>query len=93
MLGACYLLLDYLMRDPAAKTCKRDGCSRTIDFAVPEDTQGALDEGGPKITPVTGEPYERGPYSTRSDKEFCSKACYRNWRYHNVEKPKKQAES
>lgn len=91
LLGAAYLLLSYAMMDPDVKTCKRDGCNRVIQFAVPDDTQGDSDEGGPKINPKTGEHYERGPYSTRSDKDFCNKACYRNWRYHNIDKPKKQA--
>lgn len=88
--GACWLLLDYLMRDPDERRCKREGCNKVIDFAAP-DTSDESDASAPKINPKTGKPYERGPYRTRADKEFCSKACYRNWRYHNIEKLTRQA--
>lgn len=85
LLGAVYLQMMWLMKS-GGRRCKREGCPKTIDFEVPEYAGPAE---VPRTNPKTGQPYERGPYRTRSDKEFCSPACKRNWRYHNVEKPLK----
>ena len=85
LLGAVYIMMMWLMKaDNAARRCKRAGCPRIITFEVPEYAEATE---VPRINPNTGKPYVRGPYKTRVDKKFCSPACKRNWRYHNVEKP------
>jgi hypothetical protein len=80
-----YNLMMWLMKaGTTVRRCKRDGCTKIIDFEVPEHAK-VTDV--PQISKSTGEPHKRGPYKTRSDKVFCSPACKRNWRYHNVDKP------
>lgn len=84
LLGAIYIQMWWLMKQGnTVRRCQRKGCTKTITFEVPEHSEV------PPINQRTGKPYKRGPYRPRTDKTFCSQACKRNWRYHNVEKPKR----
>ena len=80
LLGAMYLQMMWLMTTASnVKQCKGPGCLNIITYDPPQSPAG-LKKGA------------RGKYRTRMDKRFCSKNCVQKWRYHNVIKPRQQAE-
>jgi hypothetical protein len=80
LLGAMYLQMMWLMTSASnVKQCAGPRCLNIITFDPPEEPTG-LEKGA------------RGKYRTRSDKRFCSKNCAQKWRYHNVIKPRQQAQ-
>jgi hypothetical protein len=76
LLGAMYLQMMWVMEAGDRITlCKFPDCFKIIDYEKPDSRQAELN-------PKTGEPYKRGPYKTRKDKEFCGKNCTVKWYYH-----------
>jgi len=81
LLGAMYLQMMWLMADDAPR-CKGPGCNNPIRIGERE---------GPHVDPATKTDAPRN-YKTRVDKQFCSRSCKENYRYHNRIKPKREAE-
>lgn len=88
LLSAMYLQMMWFMTGGGdAPRCKFDKCGEIIRMGV--RPPGA----------DSGEDYEQrgigrpARYNTRTDKEFCSRNCKQKWRYHNIIKPRRQAQA
>lgn len=69
LIGAMYLqMMMYMTGGKEGVKCKRPGCYQLVTFSSP---QPSVDPGLKKGA--------RGPYRTRVDKQFCSKACAQWW--------------
>lgn len=84
LLGALYVQFDRLLDTPEDERtrCRWWKCNRVIDFETPDDLP---DQGRIKND-------RRKGYTTREDKEFCSKSHANSHYYWTVTKPKREAE-